>query len=302
MTFMAIDFETANSSRTSACALGIIEVKDGEILNEYSYLINPEEDFDDFNIYIHGITPDMIKDKPTFPQVWNEIKSILQSSDLIIAHNASFDISVLRHVLNKYNLDYPEFHYSCTRILSKKTWQSFINYKLDTVANYLNIKFKHHEAISDARAASKVFNKILETNNTNNIEELHNKLRVNIGHIFKDGYKPSEIKSSSYNIRVKDMKPTTDIFDKSSEFYNKTVSFTGTLSMPRKEVMQMVVDVGGNCTNNVTKSTNYLVMGIQDYSKFTDGQKSNKLKKAEDLIFKGQDLEIISEDEFFNLL
>lgn len=119
MNYFVIDFETANSKRDSACALGIVEVKDNEIINEWDYLIDPEDHFDPFNTFIHGITKDMIKGKPTLKELWPEINSII-SDKIVIAHNAAFDISVLRWSLKKYNIDFPNFTYSCTRILSKK--------------------------------------------------------------------------------------------------------------------------------------------------------------------------------------
>lgn len=306
MHYFAIDFETANSSRASACALGIIEVKDGNILNKWDYLINPEEHFDEFNIYIHGISSDMVKDKPTFPNIWSEVKQIL-TNQIIIAHNASFDISVLRHVLNKYDIEYPTFRYSCTRILSKKTWTNLINYKLGTIAEMLDIKFIHHNACEDAIASSKILEEIISINSIEDFEELHNNLKVRIGMIFPNSYKPCEVKGSSYSIKEyikpKDIIPELDEFDINHPLYNKGIAFTGTLtSMTRKDAAQLAVNKGAFYCGTVNKNTNYLVIGVQDYSRFADGLKSSKLIKAEGLISKNQDLEIIDENEFLTLL
>lgn len=304
MNYYVIDFETANSKRNSACALGIIEVKDNEIINEWDYLIDPEDYFDPFNTFIHGITEYMVEGKPTLKELWPEINSIL-SGKIVIAHNAAFDISVLRWSLEKYNIDFPNFTYSCTRILSKKTWPSLINYKLDTIADYLGINFIHHQACEDAKATAKIFDAILKENKIDDFEELHKELKVKIGSIYKDGYSPAEVKSSGHKnyIKPKDIVPTVDSFDESHELYNKGICFTGTLThMVRKDAAQEAVNRGALYCNSVTKKTNYLVMGVQDYSKFVDGKKSSKLKKAEELIANGQDLEIIGEDEFIRLL
>lgn len=306
MHYFVIDFETANSSRASACALGIIEVDNGNIINTWDFLINPEEYFDVFNISIHGISPDMVEDKPTFPEVWNEIKQLL-NEQIIIAHNASFDMSVLRHVLDKYNIEYPTFRYSCTRILSKKTWTNLVNYKLDTIAKMLDINFIHHNACEDALATAKIFEEILKINSINDFEDLHNNVKVRSGSIFPNSYKPCEVKGSSYSIKEyikpKDIIPELNDFDINHVLYNKGVAFTGTLtSMPRKEAAQYAVNKGAFYCDKVNKKTNYLVIGVQDYSKFADGLKSSKLKKAEELISKGQYLEIIDENEFLNLI
>lgn len=300
MEYTVIDFETANSNRSSVCSLGLVKVKEGKIIEEQSYLINPEEEFDSFNIYINGITPEMVTDKPNFKDCWPKIKNELENG-FIIAHNASFDISVLRHVLDKYKMEYPHFQYSCTRILSKKTWANLTNYRLDTIASKLGIKFKHHIATEDAKATAIILNEIFKINSSNSFEDLHEKLKVKIGTIYAGGYKPACVKSNSRGsgININDIKPQVDEFDYNNEFYEKCIAFTGTLeSMPRKEAMQKVINAGGKCSNTITKKTNYLVMGIQDYSKFTDGQKSNKLKKAEELISGGQELEIITEEDF----
>lgn len=306
MDYIVIDFETANSKRDSACALGIIEMSEGKKINEWDYLINPEDSFDSFNTFLHGINYDTVKDKPTFPVVWNEIKGILNNK-IVIAHNAAFDISVLRWTLNKYNLEFPTFKYSCTRILSKKTWPTLVNYKLDTVASHLDIDFIHHQECEDATATAKIFETILKEHNQNDFEELHKLLKVRIGEIYDGGYKPCKVKHSKYShsayIKPKDIVPTVDEFDINHEFYNKGIAFTGTLeSMPRHDAAQYVVNKGASFCKSVTKKTNFLVMGIQDYSKFTDGKKSVKLKKAEELIKEGQDLEIIDETEFIKLL
>ncbi len=309
MNYVVIDFETANSKPESACALGIIEVCDGNIINEKDFLIDPEDSFDYFNSHLHGITYKTIKGKPKFYEIWTEIKDILNNK-FVIAHNASYDISVLRHVLDKYNLEYPTFSYSCTRILSKKTWPNLLNYKVDTVANNLNIEFKHHQECEDAKATSKIFETILQLNNTNDITKLHENLKVKIGSISPEGYTPAKVKRSHSNssnhssshIKASDLIPETTEFDETHVFYNKGISFTGTLSIQRKDAAQLAVNKGAFYCSTVTKKTNFLVMGVQDYKKFVDGEKSSKLKKAEELIEKGQDLEIIDENEFFKLL
>lgn len=302
MHYYAIDFETANEKRNSACALGIVEIDNHKLINKWDYLINPEDEFNPFYTLLHGIKSEDIIDKPTFADIWPEINSILEGN-LVVAHNASFDMSVLRNTLDKYKIPYPNIDYTCTRILSKKTWPSLINYKLNTICSHLEIEFKHHEAYEDALACAKIFEKILEITNTNDIKELCNNLNVNIGSIYKSGYNPACVKKTSSYIKPTSITPETNKFDESNEFYGKTICFTGTLSsMERKYAAQLVVNKGGTFGNTITKKTNYLVLGIQDYSRFADGQKSSKLKKAEELISKGQDLEIISEDEFLNLL
>lgn len=301
MDFVAIDFETANSLRSSACSLGIVIVENGKITDTKEWLVRPKENyFDPYNTYIHGITEEDVKNEPEFNELWPEIKNYLENN-LVIAHNASFDLSVLRYVLDEYKLPYPELDYSCTRVVSKKTWGKLINYRLETVAELLEIKFQHHNALEDALASAKVLLKCFEHHQSDHIDDLCEKLEIVKGKLFEGGYTPAGQKSSSF--KISDIKPTTDDFDLNHPFHSSNIVFTGTLqSMVRKDAMQKVVNVGGNCSNSINKKTNFLVMGDQDYRKFTDGTKSSKFKKAEEMITNGYDIEIISEHEFITLL
>ena len=106
MKFVAIDFETANSERSSACEIGLAIVEDFKIVDKISYLIKPMDNyFDYYNTVIHGIDEDMVKNEPEFDKIYEKIRPILDSYP-IIAHNASFDISVLRHTLDLYEKQY----------------------------------------------------------------------------------------------------------------------------------------------------------------------------------------------------
>ena len=121
MDCIAIDFETANAARSSPCSVGVVVIKGGEVADTFYRLIKPEgNDFDYFNISIHGITPEDVENEPEFPGIWEELKPLLESG-LVIAHNASFDMSVLRHTLELYGLPFPDINYTCSRIIAKKS-------------------------------------------------------------------------------------------------------------------------------------------------------------------------------------
>jgi len=94
MDFITLDFETATSQRGSPCEIGLTFVKENQIIETRSWLIQPiNNEYDEFNIYIHGITPEDTADKPEFNEIWNEIKPLIENQ-FLIAHNAGFDISV----------------------------------------------------------------------------------------------------------------------------------------------------------------------------------------------------------------
>lgn len=304
MNFVTIDFELANPDRASVCSLGIVIVKNGKIIDKYSMLIRPKElYFDPFYTEIHGITANDVKNKPKFNELWPEIKPLLEEQ-MIIAHYSSFDMSVLRHVLDAYNISYPTFSYSCSYIISKKSWPGLLNYKLHSVAQHLRIDFIHHDALEDAHTCAEIVINACKLHGAGNIEQLADILKFKNGSFSPDGYKPAKFNlSSNSKINPKLLKPNNNNFDIEHPFYGKHIVFTGTLlSMPRKEAMQKVINVGGICESGVTEQTNYLVVGLQDLRKFRDGDKSNKQKKAEALLAKGLDIEMISEDDFLRML
>jgi DNA polymerase-3 subunit epsilon len=304
MNFVAIDFETANADRSSVCSMGIVTVKDGKVANKNSWLIRPKElYFDPYNTFIHGITEEDVADKPEFNELWDSIKIYLEGN-IVIAHNASFDISVLRYVLDAYEITYPEFNYCCTRIISKKAWPELSSFRLNVVSKHLQIKFKHHDAEEDAYASAQIAIHACNQHGAKSLHDLSNVLKFINGRLYSDGNSPARenIKSRS-KLNVKDITATTDQFDEDHPFFGRHFVFTGTLqSMIRKDAIQKVVDLGGICSQGINKSTNYLVIGDLDFSLFTDGKRSSKMKKAEELLSKGQDIEILSEIDFLRLM
>jgi DNA polymerase-3 subunit epsilon len=157
---VALDFETANYPRDSAIALGVSVIENGVIQETRSWLFRPpgrsvyiREDF----IRIHGIRPADLKDKPHFHGVWQEIEVYLKNADLLIAHNAGFDRSVLSAVAAHYSIALPQVNWQCTVNIARRTWPHLVNHKLPTVCTHLGIELKHHDPASDAEACSKIF-------------------------------------------------------------------------------------------------------------------------------------------------
>ena len=109
--------------------------------------------------------------------------------------------------------------------------------------------------------------------------------------------------SSKKKLSANDIVTENTDFDETHPLYGKICVFTGTLEkMTRKTAMQMVVDLGGLVGNSVTKKTNYLILGNNDYCSSIKDGKSSKQKKAESLKLSGNDIEIISENVFYDML
>lgn len=157
LNFVAIDFETANKYANSACSLAVVTVENGQITKRgYSLIKPPFMQFDEECIAIHEILPKDVMDKPTFDKLWPAIYENHLKGKLVIAHNAKFDIGVLRATLDHYNIEWPELDYTCTVKISKRVWPDLQNHKLNTLAAYLGYEFKHHYALDDAEICAQV--------------------------------------------------------------------------------------------------------------------------------------------------
>lgn len=155
MNFTAIDFETANNNPASACAIGIVVVENSEIVFERAILLKPYTDwFSKYNVAVHGIEPHHVANAPRFEEIWHEIAKYIEDADLIVAHNAGFDMSVLRRCLEYGDIACRLPQSACTVKLAQKLLPHLHNHKLNTVSEYFGIELNHHEALSDARAAA----------------------------------------------------------------------------------------------------------------------------------------------------
>ncbi len=161
---VALDFETANYPRNSAIALGLSVIEAGAVTARKAWLFRPPANGNYGGIYIrpdfiaiHGIRPQDLRGKPDFRGVWPEISACLAGADLLIAHNAGFDRSVLYGVTGHYGLDLPRFGWQCTVNLSRATWPQLPNHKLPTVCAHLGIRLSHHDPASDAEACAQIF-------------------------------------------------------------------------------------------------------------------------------------------------
>ena len=153
-TFVAIDFETANRSRTSACSIGIIRVENDQIVKKAHYLIRPVEPEFEFT-YIHGICWKDVATEPTFGELWLKMQKLFEGAEAIAAHNASFDKGVLYACCDAYGIERPSHPFLCTVQLARRTWQLHPT-KLPNVCDYLNIPLVHHQALSDAEACARI--------------------------------------------------------------------------------------------------------------------------------------------------
>lgn len=153
--FAAIDFETANSERTSVCSVGIVVVRNGLLADTFYSLIQPEPNYYTYwCTRVHGLTCSDTDDAPVFPKVWAQAEPLIEGLPLV-AHNKAFDENCLKAVFRCYQMDYPDYDFYCTCIAARRRMPQLPNHKLDTVAAALGYNLKnHHHALADAEACA----------------------------------------------------------------------------------------------------------------------------------------------------
>ena len=309
MKFTAIDFETANSDRGSVCAVGLVMVDNGEVVGRLRQLIRPDPlRFDPFNVSIHGISAADVADAPTFAEFWPKLWSVV--SGPLVAHNAAFDMSVLRRSLDQSGLPYPETEYFCTRVIAKLVWPEHPTFALHHIAHVLGISFAHHDAEEDAHACALIAVTACRQLSVASLYDLQGGCGLRVGRLFAGGYCPCGGPYSARaatqrrdKLRAASITPSALPHDEQHPCYGMAFVFTGTLlSMPRKDAMQAVVDRGGICHDTVKSDSDYLVLGQEGFNGYQAGHRSSKMKKAEDMRCKGLPIEILSESDFIGML
>lgn len=294
--YVVIDVETTglNPSYDFIIELSAVKIKNNAIIDTFSTLVKPDEALyedessneyyvDDFITELTGITNEMLKNAPYISDVLEQFLSFVGNS-IIIGHNVNFDINfIYDNVLEILKRDFSNDFVDLLRI-SRKVFPDFENHKLSTLADNFKVEVERsHRAEYDCITTFKCFEFC-----RNYVEK--NQIDIQPYYVGK-------------HLNLNEIHANVTEFDETHPLYKKHVIFTGTLEkMSRKDAAQIVVNFGGILENGVTKKTNYLVLGNNDYCKTIKDGKSTKQKKAETLILKGQDLQIIPEDIFYELI
>ena len=160
--YIVFDIETPNRFNNRISAIGISVVENGSIVDDFYSLVDPEQPFDWFNSMLTGINEETVFDAPSFPEVWAKIEPIM-SSGILVAHNASFDMGVLRKCLGSYEIEWkPSVQGVCTVIMGRSILPG-ISHKLNDLCDYYGIELKHHHADSDSHAAAEILIQYMES-------------------------------------------------------------------------------------------------------------------------------------------
>ncbi len=283
--YTIIDIETTGLDPRYCEIIEVSAIKyaNNSITDRFTSLVKPSEPIDDYISQLTGITNKMLETAPITKDILPLFFDFISDS-ILIGYNVNFDINFLYDNLLPLNIILSNSFIDVLRI-ARRLLPNLKNHKLITVADYFNVTPSiYHRGLADCETCQNCYRKMKE--------EIHNK------HIPLDTFS-----TKKKNLKASDITTNTKDFDISHPLYNKVCVFTGKLErMTRKEAMQNVVDIGGICADNVTKKTNYLILGNDDFCKSIKNGKSNKQKKAEQISLDGGDIQILSENVFYELL
>ncbi|MCZ2404130.1 exonuclease [Paenarthrobacter sp. Z7-10] len=318
--FTAIDFETANGFRGSPCSVGLTKVRGGKIVDEAFWLMRPpagHDHFDPRNVQIHGVRPEHVASEPRFGELFAEIGGFI-GSDVLAAHNAAFDMGVIRSGLEVSQLPGPAFDYACTVSLSRRHY-SLASYSLPFVAEAAGVPLlNHHDPVEDARACAGILIDIAARNGVDSVAGLFGSLKLTLSRL--EAYVPgvTEVSKSTRNALLRTStassgwqswgqegpNPAADrSADRHHPLFGQTVVFTGELAISRGVAKEQAARLGAQPASGVTRKTTVLVVGSGFVaSDLPAGRLTGKARRVLELHGRGQNIDVLSEDEFLQLL
>lgn len=282
MQFVAIDVETANADLSSICQVGVAIFQNGSCVDSWSSLVDPEDDFDGFNVSIHGIDEQKVKGAPTWSRIADTLRGTL--ADSIVACHTPFDRASTSLACEKHGLAQFNCQWLDTARVVRRAWPEQFGtkgYGLHNVAKFLGIDFKHHDALEDARAAGEVLCRA----------------SAHAGLTLEDWFvRVQRPISPSSN------QPISRAGNSEGPLFGNVAVFTGSLAIPRREAAELAARAGCDVASSVTKKTTLLIVGDQDISKLAGKTKSSKHLKAEVLISQGCQIRILRESDFQSIV
>ena len=283
-----IDCETADPQGT-ICAVGLVHQTSAGDTQEYYSLVNPERPILPENTAIHHLTDEMVKNSPTFDEVWKDIRRYFVDS-IIVAHSAaSADLFFLRSSARRYDIELPEISYICTCNMARKILPKLPNPRLDTLCGYFSIPLEHHNALSDTYGCFHLFHKLsgLAAGNTKQFVMPYDFKQKDAAYT----YKPRP--SSSRPQLPDDLFTKIDTIDFSAAFV-----VTGDFrEITREEAENLLKLRGGTVKSSVTRAVRYVIVGALGSERWVRGSYGQKIEKARAL-----GIPIIPEENFLELV
>lgn len=284
--YVAIDIETTglDPRYDEIIEIGAVRVRNGDVVDTFQTLVKPQLEIDTYITELTGITNDMLVCAPDISRVLPDLAFFIGNS-ILIGHSVSFDVNFLFDACRDHNFNVFSYDYIDTCRFWKLMEHDHPHHRLiDAISRYNLGSTVEHRALSDSLLAHLLYEAL-------------------ISQCIDEGLDFNSLWKSRVKHRASDIISTNSNFDITSPLYNKHFTFTGKMErMTRADAMQIVADSGGFINDKVTNDTNYLVIGNEGYNPTVVHGKSSKHVKAEQMKLAGYDIEVISENVFWDML
>lgn len=296
ISFTAIDFETANSYRASACAVGLTKVRAGKVVDSAAWLMKPLPGYGEFsavNVGVHGITPAQVRGLADWRGSFGPMMEFI-GGDALVGHNVSFEKSVISKANEACGIEGPEFDFRCTLSLARKHLQ-LPHYKLSDVVGALELPaFNHHDAGADATASALIAIELARRSGAATLDALWPAPAAR-----RRSGKPGHYAAGDTRRAAELPKPNQSA-NPYGPLFGQTVVFSGDLAaMTRADAQDAAAAKGATIANNTTKKVTMVVCAELGVS---NGEPSGKVKRARELAAAGQDIHILGEQQYLRLL
>lgn len=286
--YIAIDVETANSSRGSVCQVGLVAFVNAGIAWEWSSYVNPECDFDSGNVRVHGIGSQTVATAPAWPAILPIIAESI-GGQVLISHSR-FDYEALHHSCARYNLTLPECVWLDSCDIARMSWPHLPKHDLGSLCRGLDIPLQHHDALSDARACGVLMAHAITTTG------------IPLSEWVKRA--PQELPAKPLSERPTSRRYSERIEakgDPKGPLAGQVWVCTGDFTCGEAELVRLAASLGCDVKERFGKNATILVVGQRDPSQFGGKQKSRKQLDAEAAIAAGRNVQIMTELEFIEL-
>ncbi|MBD5379583.1 MAG: hypothetical protein HDR74_06815 [Bacteroides sp.] len=298
--FVVVHAECVNEFKDSVCHIVLVPFHNGLKHEPIHFYMNPKADV--FRWVQSGLSEKEVDSFKPFIEVWGDVEQELQKYPMVVSTSDGYSVQAIYKTLMRLDIPFKPFKYVNIKPILRKS-EKLLSYSFDFLNQQL---YKDYIDVSLFEAVAlrwfDVLMKFLADPNVD-IEDFCNANRIRVGYVSADEFIPCRIKPKDSKTKNKlDLSGVEININEDHPFYNHSFVFTGKMDLPRADARRAVVAVGGLAPENVTKDLDYLVVGTQDLRVVGESGLSGKMKKAASFNEKGAEIEVITEQDFMEML
>lgn len=302
---VVLRMECCNPYLNAPCNIMMVGIKSGQIDEVKQILVNPGDK--EFHFMSSGIKLSDLQDRPVFSEIWPEMDAFIRRYPLVVSCGSSYDAEVLARVVTEVDcapISYVTAHNICRKALKPYSISYFWLCRILDVPYVESFTMSNPNILEQTKSWAEIVIKAMEAVDAASMDEFLENSKIIKGTISSSEFIRSYLK---YTYKPKKKKEPVDVdpsnFDETNLFFGQNVVFTGKLThFLREDAERYVLQIGGYIQNNLTKTTNFLVVGEQNLSVVGPDGMSSKQRKAKEYNEQGLDIEFLTEDDFIEAM